>query len=69
MVSIPYTAFNEYETYKDKYSELVKELAGCFSKKATGIYESCNFDVEKALEIAKAFMPYEMKNLDIEINA
>lgn len=68
-VSMPLTTWEEYEGYKDRYSALVKRLAGCFddSLAKAGASQSVDFDVKKSLDICRDFMPYSMQDSDIEI--
>lgn len=68
-VSMSLLAFEEYENYKKKFTELTNNLSGCFDDTLlkAGCSQSVDFDVKKSLEICKSFMPYSMKDADIEI--
>lgn len=49
-VSMPLTAFNEYETYKEKYTALTKSLQECFddSLLKAGAASEIDFDAKKS---------------------
>ena len=64
-LSMPFSAFCEYENYKDKYMKLTAELGYCFEKVENGNYRALNFNVKKAEEICSEFMPYQWRMLDI----
>jgi hypothetical protein len=70
-VSMPLTTWQEYEAYKEKYTELTKTLAGCFDDTLlkAGASASLDFDTKKALAVCKAFLPYSLENADIEMRA
>ncbi len=65
-VSMPITAYTEYEDYKNKYLALATALAGLFSPHEQGNYKCVSYDSEKAFELAKQFLPYSMQGADIE---
>lgn len=62
-VSMPMTTFDEFMELKKRYAELQDELKSCFDTTAfdVGNETSINFDVIKALNIAK-------KTLSIKYN-
>ena len=68
-VTMPLSTWEEYEKYKESYKELTKELAGCFddSLLKAGGSQAADFDVKKALDICKNYMPYSIQKADIEI--
>ena len=68
-VTMPLTTWEEYEHYKESFNEIKKELAACFddSLLKAGGSQSVDFDVKKALEICKNYMPYSLEKADIEI--
>lgn len=70
-VTMPMTAFEEYESYKNKYNELTERLAGCFDSSLlkAGASQAVDFDVRKALEVCREFLPYSLEKADIEIRA
>ena len=54
-VSMPMTTFEELNKYKEKYQQLHDELNSCFYTQRfdMGLESSIDFDVIKALNIAK----------------
>ena len=66
-VSMPLTSYNEYEEYKSRYEEIVSALAECFDASLTASNGVVDFDARKALEICKRFMPFSMREADIEV--
>lgn len=70
-VTMPMTAFEEYESYKNKYNELTERLAKCFDSSLlkAGASQAVDFDVRKALEVCREFLPYSLEKADIEIRA
>ena len=68
-VSMPISAYNEYECYKRKYGELVERLRDCFDDSLfnAGAQMTIDFDVKKALAICKDFIPYSMTDLEVEV--
>lgn len=70
-VTMPMTAFEEYERYKNEYEELKKRLADCFDSSLlkAGASQAVDFDVRKALEVCREFLPYSLEKADIEIRA
>ena len=67
MVSMPMTTFEELEQYKKKYQELQDELKSCFNTQLvdTAVSNSINFNVEKALNIAKKTLSSKYNGIDI----
>ncbi len=67
MVSMPMTTFEELEQYKKKYQELQDELKSCFNTQLvdTAVSNSINFDVKKALNIAKKTLSSKYNGIDI----
>ena len=70
-VTMPMTAFEEYERYKNEYEELKKRLSDCFDSSLlnAGASQAVDFDVRKALEVCREFLPYSLEKADIEIRA
>lgn len=70
-VTMPLPTFEEYESYKSKYNELIERLAKCFDSSLlkAGASQAVDFDVRKALEVCREFLPYSLENADIEIRA
>ena len=68
-VSMTMTTWEEYETYRKKYNELTQKLAECFDSSLlkAGASQSVDFDVKKALALCREFLPYSMKDTDVEI--
>lgn len=68
-VSMPMTTFDEYESYKEKYINLVNSLSQCFdaSLKNIGAQTAVVFDAKKALAVCKGFMPLSIQSDDVEI--
>lgn len=67
MVSMPMTTFEELEQYKKKYQELQDELKSCFNTQLvdTAVSNSINFDVKKALNLAKKTLSPKYNGIDI----
>ena len=70
-VTMPMTAFEEYERYKNEYEKLKKRLSDCFDSSLlnAGASQAVDFDVRKALEVCREFLPYSLEKADIEIRA
>ena len=72
-VTMPMTAFEEYERYKTECDKLKKRLSDCFDSSLlkAGASQAVNFDARKALEVCREFLPFsrETENADIEIMA
>ena len=70
MVSMPMTTFEELEQYKIRLQELQNELNSCFDTTAfdVGNETSINFDVKKALNIAKKSLSSKYNGIDINCN-
>ena len=66
-VSMPMTTFEELEQYKKKYQELQDELKSCFNTQLvdTAVSSSIDFDVIKALNIAKKTLPVKYNGIYI----
>ena len=66
---MPLTTWEEYESYKKKYIDLTKELAGCFDDtlQKAGASPCLNFDTRKALAVCKRFLSYSQTDAEIEI--
>ena len=66
---MPLTTWEEYEIYKKKYTDLTKELSGCFddSLYKAGKSPAIDFDASKAQAVCKRFLPYSLADADIEI--
>lgn len=70
MVSMPMTTFEELQTYKNKLQELHDELKSCFDTTAFDVDNQTfiNFDVKKALNIAKKTLPIKYNGINIACN-
>lgn len=70
MVSMPMTTFEELEQYKKKLQELQDELRSCFDTTAydVGNETSINFDVKKALNLAKNTLSAKYSGININCN-
>ena len=69
-VSMPMTTFEELEQYKKKYQELQDELKSCFNTQLvdTSISNSIDFDVKKALNLAKKTLSLKYNGININCN-
>ena len=68
-VSMPLTAYNEYETYREKYIVLVQKLQDCFDDSLlnAGAAATIDFDGRKALAVAREFLPSRFASMDIAV--
>jgi len=57
-VTMPLTAWNEYELLKVKFENLVKEISACFDISEVKNGGVTYFDAQRALEVCKTFAPY-----------
>lgn len=69
-VSMPMTTFEELEQYKKKLLELQAELKSCFDTTAfdVGNETFINFDIKKALNIAKKTLSVKYNGININCN-
>lgn len=69
-VSMPMTTYEEFEQYKKRYKELLDELKSCFNTQLfdTNTEASIDFDVIKALNIAKKTLPAKYNGIYVNYN-
>lgn len=57
-VTMPLTAWNEYEHLKDNFENLKNEISACFDSASFDNGGVIYFDAQRALEVCKTFAPY-----------
>lgn len=68
-VSMPMSSFNELEEYKNKYIELISSLQKTIDTSMVDnkLDLKLNFDIKKALDIIKKFLPDKYKGIPFQL--
>lgn len=69
-VSMPMTTFEELNSYKDKYYELLNEIRNCYDTKLfdNNVDTIISLDVKKLIKLSKSKLNIKYQKADLDLN-
>lgn len=69
-VSMPMTTFEELNSYKDKFFNLLNEIKDCYDTKLfdNNIDTIISLDVKKLIKLSKSKLNIKYQNADLDLN-
>lgn len=69
-VSMPMTTFEELNSYKDKFYELLNEIRNCYDTKLfdNNADTIISLDVKKLIKLSKSKLNMKYQNADLDLN-
>lgn len=64
-VSMPMTSYEELLSWKERYNGLVGNIMLCFNFDFAETENRIDFDVNKALELCREYLPFKFKNVNV----
>lgn len=69
-INMPLTTFEELNSYKDKFYDLLNEIKSCYN---TTLFDNnmdnlISLDVQKLIKVSKSKLNMKYKNADLDLN-